>query len=53
MERLSPANNRYLAQHDIQLVEQFLTEISGLQSENNVFLVGADPPRSPGRSVLG
>jgi transitional endoplasmic reticulum ATPase len=40
MDGLLPANNRYLAQHDIQLVEQFLTEISGLQPENNVFLVG-------------
>ena len=40
MDGLLPANNRYLAQHDVQLVEQFLTEISGLQPENNVFLVG-------------
>jgi transitional endoplasmic reticulum ATPase len=40
MDGLLPATNRYLAQHDIQLVEQFLTEISGLQPENNVFLVG-------------
>ena len=40
MDGLLPANNRYLAQHDVQLVEQFLTEISSLQSENNVFLVG-------------
>lgn len=40
MDGLLPANNRYLAPHDIQLVEQFLTEISGLQPENNVFLVG-------------
>lgn len=40
MDGLLPANNRYLAQHDIQLVEQFLTEISSLQPENNVFLVG-------------
>jgi SpoVK/Ycf46/Vps4 family AAA+-type ATPase len=40
MDGLLPATNRYLAQHDIQLVEQFLTEISGLQRENNVFLVG-------------
>lgn len=39
MDGLMPANNRFLAQHDIQLVEQFLTEISGLQ-ENNVFLLG-------------
>lgn len=40
MDGLLPANNRFLAQHDIQLVEQFLTEISGLMPENNVFLVG-------------
>jgi transitional endoplasmic reticulum ATPase len=40
MDGLLPANNRYLAQHDVQLVEQFLTEISGLEPENNVFLVG-------------
>src|SRR5271166_3948908 len=40
MDGLLPATNRYLAQHDVQLVEQFLTEISGLQPENNVFLVG-------------
>lgn len=38
---LLPANNRYLAQHDVQLVAQFVTEISGLQPENNIFLVGA------------
>ena len=40
MDGLLPATNRYLAQHDVQLVEQFLTEISSLQPENNVFLVG-------------
>jgi transitional endoplasmic reticulum ATPase len=40
MDGLLPANNRYLAQHDVQLVEQFLMEISGLQVDNNVFLVG-------------
>jgi transitional endoplasmic reticulum ATPase len=40
MDGLLPANNRYLAQHDIQLAEQFLTEISSLEPENNVFLVG-------------
>jgi transitional endoplasmic reticulum ATPase len=38
MDGLLPAKNRYLAQHNIQLVEQFLTEIGGLQPENNVFL---------------
>jgi len=40
MDGLLPASNRYLAQHDVQLVEQFLMEISNLQPENNVFLVG-------------
>jgi transitional endoplasmic reticulum ATPase len=40
MDGLLPANERYLAQHDVQLVDQFLTEISSLQPENNVFLVG-------------
>jgi transitional endoplasmic reticulum ATPase len=40
MDGLLPANSYALAQHDIQLVEQFLTEISSLQPENNVFLVG-------------
>lgn len=40
MDGLLPAVSRFAAQHDIQVVEQFLTEISGLQPENNVFLVG-------------
>jgi transitional endoplasmic reticulum ATPase len=40
MDGLLPAHSHALAQHDIQLVEQFLTEIGGLQPENNVFLVG-------------
>ena len=40
MDGLLPPNSRYLAQHDIQLVEQFLTEIGSLRPENNVFLVG-------------
>jgi SpoVK/Ycf46/Vps4 family AAA+-type ATPase len=40
MDGLLPANSRYLSQHDIQLVEQFLTEISSLEPDNNVFLVG-------------
>lgn len=40
MDGLLPANNRFLAQHDIQLVEQFLTEISSLAPDNSVFLVG-------------
>jgi transitional endoplasmic reticulum ATPase len=40
MDGLLPATNRYLAQHDIQLVEQFLTEISSLEADNNIFLIG-------------
>ena len=40
MDGLLPGNNRYVAQHDLQVVKQFLTEISDLQSEHNVFLVG-------------
>jgi SpoVK/Ycf46/Vps4 family AAA+-type ATPase len=40
MDGLLPASNRYLSQHDVQVVEQFLTEISNLQPYNNVFLVG-------------
>jgi len=40
MDGLLPANNRNLSQHDIQVVEQFLTEISELKSQNEVFLIG-------------
>ena len=40
MDGLLPASNRYVSQHDVQVVEQFLTEISSLRPENNVFLVG-------------
>jgi transitional endoplasmic reticulum ATPase len=40
MDGLLPASNRYVSQHDVQVVEQFLSEISGLRPENNVFLVG-------------
>jgi transitional endoplasmic reticulum ATPase len=40
MDGLLPANNRYLAQHNVQLVEQYLTEISSLHPDNRVFLVG-------------
>jgi transitional endoplasmic reticulum ATPase len=35
-----PGNNRYAAQHDLQVVEQCLIEISNLLPEHNVFLVG-------------
>ena len=40
MDGLLPGNNCYVAQHDLQVVEQFITEISNLQAEHNVFLVG-------------
>ena len=40
IDGLLPATNRFLSQHDVQLVEQFLTEISNLLPEHNVFLVG-------------
>jgi transitional endoplasmic reticulum ATPase len=40
MDGLLPANNRNRSQHDIQVVEQFLTEISELKSHNEVFLIG-------------
>jgi len=41
MDGLLPGNNRYVAQHDLQVVEQFMIEISNLQPEHNVFLMGA------------
>lgn len=40
MDGVVPANQGYLNQHYIQIVEQFLIEISNLQPEHNVFLVG-------------
>ena len=40
MDGLLPGNNRYVAQHDLQVVEQFMIEISNLQPEHHVFLVG-------------
>ncbi|HEV2416429.1 MAG TPA: AAA family ATPase [Terriglobia bacterium] len=40
MDSLVPANQGYLNQYYIQIVEQFLIEISNLQPEHNVFLVG-------------
>ena len=40
MDGLLPAYNRYLAPHDVQLVDQFFTEISSLQPDKRVFLVG-------------
>lgn len=41
MDALLPQASMSLGQHDVQVVDQFLIEISGLQAENNVFLVGA------------
>jgi SpoVK/Ycf46/Vps4 family AAA+-type ATPase len=41
MDGLLPGNNRHLSQHDLQVAEQFMIEISNLQPEHNVFLVGA------------
>ena len=40
MDGLLPACSRNLSQHDVQVVEQFLTEISELEAENEVFLIG-------------
>lgn len=40
IDGLLPANNRILGTHDTQLVEQCRTEISQLQPEHNVFLIG-------------
>jgi transitional endoplasmic reticulum ATPase len=40
MDGLLPSNDRSLSQHDIQVVEQFLTEISELKPQNEVFLIG-------------
>lgn len=39
MDSLLPANPGYLNQYYVQIVEQFLIEISALQPEHNVFLV--------------
>jgi transitional endoplasmic reticulum ATPase len=41
LDALLPQANASLGQHDVQVVDQFLIEISNLQAENNVFLVGA------------
>ena len=44
MDGLLPANSRNLSPHDVQVVEQFLTEISNLAPQNEVFLVGTTKP---------
>lgn len=41
IDALLPQANASLGQHDVQVVDQFLIEISNLQAENNVFLMGA------------
>jgi transitional endoplasmic reticulum ATPase len=41
IDALLPQASASLGQHDIQVVDQFLMEITGLQPENRVFLVGA------------
>jgi transitional endoplasmic reticulum ATPase len=40
LDGLLPRNRGFLSQHDLQVVEQMLIEISNLQSEHNVFLIG-------------
>ncbi len=40
MDGLFPSMNGALGQHDVQLVEQALIEISNLRPEHNVFLIG-------------
>lgn len=53
MDGLLPAHNRSLSQHDIQVVEQFLTQISELKSQNEVFLIGTtNHPENIGSRVL-
>ncbi len=41
MEGLLPRAARQLSQHDVQVVEQFLIEVSNLEPEHDVFLMGA------------
>ena|GEM_PF-1174979 len=53
MDALLPQAGASLGQHDVQVVDQFLMEISSLQAENNVFLVGAtNRPESIDSRVL-
>jgi len=54
MDGLFPDRKRILNQHDVQFVEQFLIEVSALEPNNNVFLVGAtNHPENIDPSVLG
>lgn len=53
MDALLPQASISLGQHDVQVVDQFLIEISALQAENNIFLVGAtNRPESVDTRVL-
>jgi len=53
IDALLPQPSASLGQHDVQVVDQFLMEISGLQAENRVFLVGAtNRPESIDARVL-
>jgi transitional endoplasmic reticulum ATPase len=53
IDALLPQANASLGQHDVQVVDQFLMEISSLQAENRVFLIGAtNRPESVDPRVL-
>jgi transitional endoplasmic reticulum ATPase len=55
MDSLLPRTARQLSQHDVQVVQQFLIEISNLLPEHNVFLVGTtnDPDGIDPRALRG
>jgi transitional endoplasmic reticulum ATPase len=55
MDALLPLASASLGQHDVQVVDQFLIEISALQAENKLFLVGATnrPERIDPRVLRG
>lgn len=55
MDSLLPQATALTSQHDIQVTEQFLIEISNLQPEENVFLVGTTnhPDRIDPRVLRG
>ncbi|MCI0628920.1 MAG: ATP-binding protein [Acidobacteria bacterium] len=55
MDGLLPRAARQICHHDVQVVEQFLIEISSLLPEQNVFLVGTtnDPDSIDPRALRG
>jgi transitional endoplasmic reticulum ATPase len=55
MDGLLPRSTGHVGQHDIQVTEQFMIEISNLQAEQNVFLVGTTnhPDRIDPRVLRG